>query len=124
MKIFVCIRFKQVDKSWESGIIENNKCDIAPDKINKFFLKPGAKHSKEFFDVGYRETDYERLDKDLRNCFDYKKAVDEIKSDNGVEKFSIFAELGIDKKKRFRTVWQKDTPDSIPRIITAHREDE
>lgn len=108
----------------ESGIINNSKCDIAPDKINKFFLKPGAKHSQDFFDVGYTQDDFERLDKNLKDCFDYKKAVDKTVSDNGVEKFSIFTELGVDKKKRFRTVWQKDTSDSTPRIITAHREDE
>lgn len=27
-------------------------------------------------------------------------------------------------QKRFRTAWQKDTPDSKPRIITAFREDD
>lgn len=115
---------ENVDFSVESGIINNNKCDVAPDKINKFFLKPGAKHSQEFFDVGYTQDDFERLDKDLKDCFDYEKAVDKTISDNGAERFSIFTELGIDEKKRFRTVWQKDTPDSTPRIITAHREDE
>lgn len=114
----------RLDKRRKSGIINNNKCDIASDKINKFFLKPGAKHSQDFFDVGYTQDDFERLKKDLKDCFDYEKAVDKTVSDNGVEKFSIFTELGVDKKKRFRTVWQKDTPDSTPRIITAHREDE
>lgn len=87
-------------------------------------MKPNAKHSKKFFDVGYKPTDFELLDKDLKASFDYSKAVDKVILDNGVEKFSIFTELGVDRKKRFRTVWQKDTPESIPRIITAHREDE
>lgn len=113
-----------VDNQENGGIIKNKECEIAPDKINKFFLKPNAKHSKEFFDVGYKPTDFELLDKDLKASFDYSKAVDKVVLDNGVEKFSIFTELGVDKKKRFRTVWQKDTPESIPRIITAHREDE
>ena len=113
-----------VDNQENGGIIRNKECEIAPDKINKFFLKPNAKHSKEFFDVGYKPTDFELLDKDLKASFDYSKAVDKVILDNGVEKFSIFTELGVDKKKRFRTVWQKDTPESIPRIITAHREDE
>ncbi len=113
-----------VDNSGESGIIENKECEIAPDKINKFFLKPNAKHAKEFFDVGYKPTDFELLDKDLKASFDYSKAVDKVVLDNGVERFSIFTELGVDKKKRFRTVWQKDTSESIPRIITVHREDE
>lgn len=113
-----------VDKSLKSDIIKGKKCEIAPDKINKFFLKPNAKHSREFFDVGYKPTDFELLNKDLKACFDYSKAVDKVVSDNGVERFSIFTELGVNEKKRFRTVWQKDTPESIPRIITAHREDE
>jgi hypothetical protein len=113
-----------VDNQKNGGIIRNKECEIAPDKINKFFLKPNAKRSKEFFDVGYKPTDFELLDKDLKASFDYSKAVDKVILDNGVEKFSIFTELGVDRKKRFRTVWQKDTPESIPRIITAHREDE
>lgn len=113
-----------VDKSLKSDIIKSKKCEIAPDKINKFFLKPNAKHSREFFDVGYKPTDFELLNEDLKACFDYSKAVDKVVSDNGVERFSIFTELGVNEKKRFRTVWQKDTPESIPRIITAHREDE
>lgn len=113
-----------VDKSLKSDIIKSKECEIAPDKINKFFLKPNAKHSREFFDVGYKPTDFELLNKDLKACFDYSKAVDKVVSDNGVERFSIFTELGVNEKKRFRTVWQKDTPESTPRIITAHREDE
>lgn len=113
-----------VDKSVESDIIRNKECEIAPDKINKFFLKPNAKHSREFFDVGYKPTDFELLDNDLKECFDYSKAVDKVVLDNGAERFSIFTELGVNEKKRFRTVWQKDTPESTPRIITAHREDE
>lgn len=113
-----------VDKSAKSDIIKNKECEIAPDKINKFFLKPNAKHSREFFDVGYKPTDFELLDNDLKECFDYSKAVDKVVNDDGVERFSIFTELGVNEKKRFRTVWQKDTPESTPRIITAHREDE
>nr|DAH77328.1 MAG TPA: hypothetical protein [Caudoviricetes sp.] len=113
-----------VDKSVKSDIIKSKECEIAPDKINKFFLKPNAKHSRDFFDVGYKPTDFELLNKDLKECFDYSKAVDKVVSDNGVERFSIFTELGVNEKKRFRTVWQKDTPESTPRIITAHREDE
>nr|DAZ06726.1 MAG TPA: minor capsid protein [Caudoviricetes sp.] len=113
-----------VDKSGKSDIIKSRECEIAPDKINKFFLKPNAKHSREFFDVGYKSTDFELLNKDLKACFDYSKAVDKVVLDNGAERFSIFTELGVNEKKRFRTVWQKDTPESTPRIITAHREDE
>lgn len=121
-------RVSELDKSAESGIIKSNiirgnNCTIHPDKVNKFFLKPNAKHSKEFFDVGYTVNDVNKLTDDLKEIFDYSKAVDKSISNDGVEKFSIFAELGVTKKKRFRTVWQKDTPNSTPRIITAHRED-
>lgn len=121
-------RVSELDKSAESGIIKSNiirgnNCTIHPDKVNKFFLKPNAKHSKEFFDVGYTVNDANKLTDDLKEIFDYSKAVDKSISNDGVEKFSIFAELGVTKKKRFRTVWQKDTPNSTPRIITAHRED-
>lgn len=113
-----------VAKLDRSGIIKSKECEIAPDKINKFFLKPNAKHSDDFFNIGYKVTDFELLDKDLKACFDYSKAVDKVVFDNGVERFSIFTELGVNEKKRFRTVWQKDTPESTPHIITAHREDE
>ena len=115
---------KSVDKSAESDIIEDKECFIHPDKVDKFFLKPGAKHSKEFFDVGYTEKDGKRLTEDLKNCFDYSKAVDKKPLANGGERFSIFTDLGVSDVRRFRTVWQKDEPNSQPRIITAHREDD
>lgn len=112
-----------VEKSVKSDIIKIEKqCFIHQDKINKFFLKPGAKHAQEFFDVGYSTEDYELLNADLVGGFDYSKAIDKQIDKNGVEKFSIFMNLGTKQKKLFRTVWQKDTPDSVPRIITAHRE--
>ena len=116
--------WKTVDKSGGSGIIKtHDKFEIHPDKIKKFLLKPGAKHSKEFFDVGYSESDYERLFDDIANNYNESKAVDIRKKDNGVEEFSVFMDLGIETKKHFRIVWRKDTPDSKPRLITGHRED-
>ena len=123
---------KAVAKSSGNGIISLRKplridmqyfAKIPPDKINKFLLKPGAKHSKEFFDVGYKESDYELLVNDLLNGFSNGEIVDRIVFSNDVERFSIFMQLGVKKKKRFRSVWQKDTPESEPRLITAHRED-
>ena len=100
-----------------------NKCEIIDKKINSFCLLPGAKHAEDFFDVGYKPGDTDLLRNDMSNAFDYKKAVDKKISSDNVEKFSIFMDLGVSQKKRFRTVWQKDTPESIPRLITAHRED-
>ncbi|MDD6396068.1 MAG: phage minor head protein [Firmicutes bacterium] len=115
---------KAVENSAESGIIKTSeKFDIPPDKINKFFLKPGAKHAQEFFDVGYSVDDYERLFDDIESEFDESKMVDVNNKPNGVIDFSVFMYLGVENKKRFRTVWRKDTPESKPRIITGHRED-
>ena len=59
---------------------------------------------------------------DMARQFDISKAVDFRVNQKGQEKFSIFMELGVSKTRTFRTVWQKDTPESIPRIITGHRE--
>lgn len=115
---------KAVENSAESGIIKTSeKFEIPPDKINKFFLKPGAKHAQEFFDVGYSVDDYERLFDDIESEFDENKMVDVKNKSNGALDFSIFMYLGVENKKRFRTVWRKDTPESKPRIITGHRED-
>ncbi len=107
----------------ESDIIKKGKeCFIHDDKINKFFLLPGTKHSIDFFDVGYTTFDGDKLKKDIADNFSYDKAVEK-KMINGSERFNIYMNLGITKIKRFRTVWQKDEPDSIPRIITAYRKD-
>lgn len=107
----------------KSDIISREDIFVHPDKINKFCLDPKGKHADEFFSVGYKPGDYEILYQDLMRNFDESKIVDKVNPGDGVERFSVFMDLGVDKKKRFRTVWQKDTPDSKPRFITAHRED-
>lgn len=113
-----------IDNSSRSGIIKaSERIEIHPDKINKFLLKPGAKHSKEFFDVGYNENDYERLFNDITSEFDNSKVLDIKKNEDGTEDFSTFMYLGVNNKKRFRIVWRKDTPESKPRLKTGHRED-
>ena len=90
--------------------------------IKEFLLKPGAIHANEFFDVGYTVDDVEKLNHDIEVHFDLSFAFDKVSFPDGREKFSIFMSLGVAKKRRFRTVWQKDTPTSKPRFITAHRE--
>ena len=114
---------KAIDNGMKSGIIEEEVA-IPSDKVNNFFLKPKAKHAEEFFSVGYTKDDGEILSKHLREGFDYSKAVDKRTGDDGSERFSVFMDLGVDKKRRFRIVWQKDTPNSKPRLITGHREDD
>lgn len=113
----------ELTNSGIGDIINRDDIFIHPNKINKFCLDPNGKHSNEFFDVGYKTGDFDALYQDILKNFDEGQIVDRVLSDDNVEKFSIFMELGVDKKKRFRTVWQKDTPDSKPRFITAHRED-
>jgi SPP1 gp7 family putative phage head morphogenesis protein len=113
---------KALEKSGKSGKIIS-EFTIHDDKINKFCLKQGSKHAEEFFNVGYEPSDGELLKHDILTQTTNER-VDIKIEDTGAEKFSIFMELGKTKKKRFRTVWQKNTPSSKPRLITAHREDE
>ena len=103
--------------------LNNDRYVIAEPKISRFLLKPGAKHSAEFFNVGYTEQDSLALNADIYRQFDEAEKVDVRVSEDGTESFSIFMELGTTKKKRFRTVWQRDPGSDKPRFITAHRED-
>lgn len=118
-----------LDNTGKSGImkvdenyVSNKGFVIHADKIDKFFLKPGAKHYAEFYDAGYRPGESKLLALTIENGYDESKATDRIEEPNGSERFSIFMTLGFGGGKRFRTVWKKDTPDSKPRLITAHRE--
>ena len=106
----------------KNGIIQSKKYCMPLAKIKDFLLKPGAKHSEEFFEVGYSTGDIFRLNKDIETLFDETKAQDKKNFPDGRQRFSIFMDLGVNVKKRFRTVWQRDTEDSKPRFITAHRE--
>ncbi len=116
----------RVEKRHTDVIIElsNDRYVIAEPKISKFLLKPGAKHSAEFFSVGYSEQDGMRLNADIYQQFDEILKTDVRISENGTEDFSIFMNLGITEKKTFRTVWRRDPGSEKPRLITAHREDE
>ncbi len=100
-----------------------NDCIIAQEKIEQYLLKPGSEHFKEFVDVGYTVNDVELLRQHILLQFSINLATDFRVMHNEAIHFSIFMDLGvIGQEKRFRTVWRKDTPESIPRFITAHRE--
>lgn len=100
-----------------------NDCIIAQDKIEQYLLKPGSEHFNEFIDVGYTVNDVELLRQHILLQFSINHATDFRTMHNEAIHFSIFMDLGvIGQKKRFRTVWRIDTPESIPRFITAHRE--
>lgn len=103
--------------------LDNDRYTIAEPKISKFLLKPGAKHSAEFFDVGYSEQSGALLNTDIYQQFDESLKTDVRIAEDGTESFSIFMDLGTTEKKTFRTVWQRDPGSDKPRLITAHRED-
>ena len=103
--------------------LDNDRYTISEPKISRFLLKPGAKHSAEFFDVGYSEQDGSRLNADIYQQFDEAQKTDVRTAEDGAESFSIFMELGTTDKKTFRTVWQRESDGERPRLITAHRED-
>lgn len=107
----------------QTVFVESAPCVTTPKKYTGYFLRSGAEHANEFFDVGYTPDDFLLLRYDMARRFDMEKAVDFTTNAKGETKFSIFMELGVTKKRWFRSVWQMDTPDSKPRIITAHRED-
>lgn len=111
----------KVDIPKNGGIIkETDKFIMPADKIDQFLLKPGAKHAKEFFDVGYTTNDGERLLKDIELGFDETKVWD-IKESGSKTTFSITMKLGVTKQKDFQTVWQKSANGGKPRFLTAHR---
>lgn len=108
----------------QADFVNNAPCETTPKKISEYFLNPAQKHSQEFFDVGYTKEDSLKLRYDIAKQFDVSKAVNREVMDNGVVRFNIYMNLGTQKKKRFRTCWRMDTESSIPRIITAFRENE
>ena len=80
-------------------------------KLNEYLLKPGAKHSKEFFDVGYIEQDIEKLATDIFEQYDEEKRTDFRAKDDGAESFVVYMQLGKEECKR----------NAKPRLTTAYR---
>lgn len=114
---------KPIDKASESGIMNlgyhSNGCFIEDKKVNGFYLQKGAKHSQEFFNVGYTENDGLKLQKDIASQFDLSKAYDKIEQPDQTKTLCINMQLGIGYQKTFRTVWEKKTSDTEWRNITA-----
>lgn len=108
----------------QTDFVNNAPCETTPKKISEYFLNPAQKHSQEFFDVGYTKEDGLKLRYDIAKQFDVSKAVNREVMDNGVVRFNIYMNLGTKKTKRFRTCWRMDSESSVPRIITAFRENE
>lgn len=102
-------------------IIETEKAVIQIRKLNEYLLKPGAKHSKEFFDVGYTEQDIEKLATDIFEQYDEEKRTEFRAKDDGAESFVVYMQLGKEDRKSFITVWLKEPGNAKPRLTTAYR---
>ncbi|MBQ8707892.1 MAG: hypothetical protein IJ523_07385 [Succinivibrionaceae bacterium] len=89
-------------------------------KFSSYCLKDGTEHAKEFFDVGYKPTDADRLFRDIESGFDLSKKIDSVPVGKSKERFSIPMRLGTTAKSLFRTMWQKDGPEETSRFITAY----
>lgn len=89
-------------------------------KLAKFCLNPEKKHSKDFFDVGYKESDSELLFKHIEDGFDMSKRVGDRISERGQAQFRIPMNLGVLKKKVFTTAWQIDKEGDPPKLTSAY----
>nr|WP_304738760.1 DUF6883 domain-containing protein [Dubosiella newyorkensis] len=82
-------------------------------------LKEGAKHAKEFFDVGYSQENWRQLENDILEQV-VKSSYDRKKTEYG-KRFSVNMMLGVEKKKKFQVVWSQDVGEDKIRLITTHR---
>ncbi|MBR3623027.1 MAG: hypothetical protein IKN43_06740 [Selenomonadaceae bacterium] len=80
-------------------VISSEKFNMPLAKIKDFLLKPGAKHSRDFFDVGYVQNDIVKLMRDIEFLFNEDNAEDNKTFPDGMERFSIFMDLGVNVKK-------------------------
>lgn len=105
----------------QTVVVKNAECITTPQKYTGYFLKSGAKHADQFFDVGYTSDNPLQLRYDMARQFNMEKAVDFKELGGGAVRFNIYMELGVTKQRTFCTGWIKDAPESKPRIITAFR---
>lgn len=121
----------KVEKSEHSVKMNGEYCEsekgyfLHPNKINRFCLKPGAKHADDFFEVGYKENDFDKLYHDIESGYDISKRVDVRRNQKtGAVEYSIPMMLGVDMKRTFRTNWCEDGPGGAPKFIGAYRDNE
>ena len=105
----------------QTVVVKNAECITTPKKYTGYFLKSGAKHADQFFDVGYTSDNPLQLRYDMARQFNMEKAVDFKELGGEAVRFNIYMELGVTKQRTFCTGWIKDAPESKPRIITAFR---
>lgn len=94
---------------------------VKQNKFTEWCLKAGTDHADEFFGVGYKPTDADRLFLRYREGFrSFKMKRDAVSIGKNREKYSIPMSLGVTAQRLFRTVWQKDGPESSSRFVTAY----
>lgn len=93
---------------------------IHQDKLAKFCLLPGGKHSDQFFKLGYTADDSKRLFHDIEAGYDPSRKFARIDLEDGHVKTSIPIRLGVTAQQLFRTVWKDDGPDGEDRFLTAY----
>ncbi len=108
-----------------SGLVNRvpnaGKAIIAEAKITKYLLDPTRVHYKEFVAVGYSKNNPEQLTKDLSEGLKGNVAVAFEANEHGDRTFNVDMMLGVTRKARFRTAWQIDKGNNVPRFITAFR---
>lgn len=113
---------KQNSVILKDGVYYSDKgftCDEK--KITGFCLKPGAKHSDDFFNVGYEASDSELLIQHINDGYDIHKAVDREPNTMNYRTFEVEMELGVTEKKKFVTGWSIRAEGEQPRFTTAYR---
>lgn len=105
----------------QTRFVNNAPCETTPKKFSGYFLKPEAKHSSDFFGVGYTQDNPLQLRYDIAKQYDESKAFKRTTRSDDAETFNMYMELGVSKERTFLTGWIKDKPDSKPRIVTAFR---
>lgn len=98
-----------------------SKITIHDDKIYKYYLNEEKEHYQEFVDVGYTKEKGEQLRNDMLSGLKTNPVHEYIREDTGYQKAIVYMELGIDKKRQFRTVWGKSKNEKYYRNISAYR---
>ena len=90
-------------------------------KIYKYLLKKGTNHYQEFKSVGFKEENSYKLLDQLYEGYKNGKKVHDRKNGYTFKNFRIDMQLGITKKRNFRTAWSIDRKGDKPRFVTAYR---
>ena len=115
-------RWERLKKQKEQmEFVNQAACETTKKKFKEYFLKPGAKHAQDFFDVGYAQSDWIQLRFDIAEQFDMNKAENLVKDKEGIVTFNIYMQLGVTKRRTFLTGWQIDETGKTRRIITGFR---